>query len=218
MAITKRLAEDINLGRGGSYSDSRDGIKHQVWDTRNFAATVTDYTFFNQPIGASWNGGSKTLNETNLNNTSQFPNGQTFLAKKMWVKAISNFDTTEATASLFVQDYITVLQNSVFELVIAGREFDFQCHGSQFLPSISISGNNAVTVNQASYGNLMASGCVSFGDAPIFIDQLVTFSVKHRLGSGIAAVNTIANVSTARLNGAESYLQVVLEGTLTRAK
>lgn len=218
MSLTPQMQQDINLGRGGSYSRSRDAIVHQIWDTRDFAATPTNYTFFRQQLGASWNGVNKTVNETNLEQSGQFPNGQTFLAKRMGIKWATAYDSTQTNAAAVAQACINVLQNSVFEISIRGRAFDFQVHGSQFTPAIAISSATSADIGNANYGQYVSSGIVSLGDAPIFIDQLVGFEVTQTFGSPIGTVDSVLDADLAILNADEAYLKVFLEGTLTRAK
>jgi hypothetical protein len=229
MSITKSAQDMIGLGRGGSYSTSRDALKHQVWDTRYFAATPSDNTFFVQPIGSAWRVGSKTKVETNLADSGKFPNGQTFLITRMGVALISEYEVglTTATswpnASLIAQAYTNVMQNSVFEVRIAGREYDFQIHGRQFLPSLSINGYNAGTAGSvARVGDTLVSGWVKLAPSPIFIDELVSFQVAQICDNAdttnIKATGKPLNNSFLWLNNYYCTLQVCLEGFLTRAK
>lgn len=223
MALTKTTRNMIGLGAGGSYSTARDAIAHQVWDQRFFAATISDTTLFTQPIGAPWRVGLKTKNETNMQDSGKLPNGQTFLVTRMGVGLISAYDVGAASlpnAALLAQAFVNVMQSSVFELRIAGREYDFQIHGSKFLPQLMVSGMNAVSSNGVvRVGDQIASGWVKISPSPIFIDELVTFNVAHLLGNPdtVVVANTL-NHSTALLNAAYSSMIVTLEGLLTRAK
>ena len=234
MAITKTAKNMIQLGAGGSYSTARDAIRHQIWDTRDFGASgatsVTDATFFTQPIGAPWRVGSKTKSETNLLDSGKLPNGQTFLITRIGVALISNYDclatgtaTGWANASLMAQAYVDVMQNSVFEVRVAGREFDFQVHGRQFLPGLCINGYNAGTAGSvARIGDTIVGGWIKLDPSPIFLDELVSFNVTQLVNAADttnvkATSKTLVNAYTW-LASYYCYLQVCLEGMLTRAK
>lgn len=232
MAITKTAGNMIRLGRGGSYSNARDAIKHQIWDTRYFDATPSDNTFFAQPIGAQWRVGSKTKNETNLQDSGKLPNGQTFLITRMGIALISAYDVGTtcsqsaapvANAALVAQAYINIMQSSIFEIRIAGREYDFQVHGRQFLPGLCINGYNAATAGSvARIGDTIVNGWIKLDPSPIFLDELVSFNVAHLVQN---ADTTYINVSGKPLynsflwlNTFKCTLQLTLEGLLTRAK
>jgi len=218
MAITEGAVRDIALGKGGSYSLSRDVLKHTIWDTRYFtAATLNNFTFFTQPIGAPWRGGNKTKNETNLLDSGKLPNGQTFLVKRIGIGLIVPIPSTNTNTPFVVQAFTNLMQSSTWQIRIAGREFDFECHGRQFLASVMVSGANATNFSYRA-GDTIASGWISLNDTPIFIDQLVTFSVQMDLGNPDGAVVTLLQSDATTLNGLYATLQCSLEGTLTRAK
>jgi len=236
MAITRTAKNMIQLGAGGSYSNARDAIKHQIWDTRYFGAvgtaptSVSDATFFSQPIGAQWRVGSKTKNETNLQDSGKLPNGQTFLITRIGVALISAYDVTSTTvapatanASLIAQAYVNVMQSSIFEIRIAGREYDFQIHGRQFLPSLCINGYNSGTAGSvARVGDTIVNGWVKLEPSPIFLDELVSFNVAQLVqNADTTNVNTSGKSlvnSFLWLNAYACTMQVCLEGFLTRAK
>jgi hypothetical protein len=229
MAITKTARNMIQLGAGGSYSTARDAIRHQVWDTRYFASSPSDQTYFTQPIGAPWRVGSKTKNETNMLDSGKLPNGQTLLLTRIGVALISAYDTGDlsaaswANASILAQAYVNIMQSSVFEIRIAGREFDFQIHGRQFLPALCINGYNAGTAGSvARIGDTIVNGWVKLEPSPIFLDELVSFNVTQLVNNGdttnIMASGKPLNNAFLWLNNNYSTMQVVLEGFLTRAK
>lgn len=229
MAITKTAKNMIQLGAGGSYSTARDAIRHQIWDTRYFAATPSDNTYFVQPIGATWRVGSKTKNETNMLDSGKLPNGQTFLITRMGVSLISAYDVGLTTAvawpnaSLVAQAYTNIMQSSVFEVRIAGREYDFQIHGRQFLPALCINGYNAGTAGSvARVGDTIVSGWVKLDPSPIFLDELVAFQVAQLCSNAdttnIMAAGKPLNNSFLWLSNYYCTMQVTLEGFLTRAK
>lgn len=229
MAITKTARNMIQLGAGGSYSTARDAIRHQLWDTRYFSASPSENTYFVQPYGAPWRVGTKTKVETNMSDSGKLPNGQTFLITRVGVQLISAYDTgaTNASswpnASLLAQAYVNIMQCSVFEIRVAGREFDFQIHGGQFLPSLCINGYNAGTAGSvARVGDTIVSGWVKLDPSPIFLDELVSFNVNQLVDN---ADTTNIKATSKPLNNAFAWLayyyctmKVTLEGFLTRAK
>lgn len=219
MALTKGAVNDIQLGKGGSYSSSRDVLKHQLWDTRTFGETISSFTFFSQPYGSPWKTiFSKTTNETNLADAGKLPNGQTFLIKRMGIGLICPLEATATNGSDLAQAFINLIQSSYFEIKLAGREFDYQVHGRQFLPAIAINAENASNFFSMRVGDFVASGWVSLDNTPIFVDQLVNFNVVHHLANPDTAIDAILDANSSLLKGAYGTMQITLEGTLTRAK
>lgn len=229
MALTKTASNMIRLGAGGTYSNARDAIRHQIWDTRIFSAAPSDNTFFSQPIGAPWRGsGTKTKVETNLTDSGKLPNGQTILVTRISIALLSQYEvgstgnTTFPNASILAQSYVNVMQNSVFEIRVAGREFDFQVHGRQFLPSLCLNGSNAATLSSSRHGDTIVSGWIKLDPSPIFLDELVSFQVTQLVTNGdVTNINASAKPlynSCAWLAANYVTMQVCLEGFLTRAK
>lgn len=209
----------LGLARGGTYSTARDALKHRVYDTRFFAAVAGDATMFLQPIGAPWRAGNKTLTETNMRSAGQLPNGQVLLVTRMGVQMISFFDATAAAnPEVLAQCFIDVMHSSVFEIKIEGREFDYQIHGSEFIPALAVTGNTGAVNITHRVGDFWATGWSKLDPTPIIIDQLISFSVIHRLGNPDPAIVTVLNNATTALLAANSVMQVTLEGLLTRAK
>jgi hypothetical protein len=217
MALTQQNANDIAMGQGGSYSASRDVQKHFIWDTRFFGTTISDFVYFSQPINAAWGGTGFTKGriETNFTDSGKLPNGQTFLAKKIRVALLSFLGTAATNGAVVVQAFVNLIQSSMFQLKIPGREFDMQIPGSIFVPTISV---DTITTVGTRKGDLIASGIVNFSDSPIFIDQLVGFTVEQYVANADTNVITILNADCVVLNGANCKMLVALEGTLTRAK
>lgn len=218
MAITNGALEAIALGKGGSYSLSRDVIKHTLYDTAIFGTTATDRTFFTTQIGTAFGAGAKTINETNMLDSGKLPNGQTFLIQRIGVSFVSAMAVASTNPEAQVQAFNNLMQGTVIEIRIAGREFDFQAPGCVFVPSVAMSANTGAANIGYRSGDTIASGVISLGVTPIFIDQLVTFSVVARMGSGLPAIQTILNANATLLNGVSSALRIKLEGVLTRAK
>ena len=216
--LTKQAFEFIKLGSGGTYSLARDAIKHNLWDTRFFGAAIADNTFYSQPLGAPWRAGNKTLNETNLTDSGKLPNGQTFLVTHISLGLQTYTTTGNTTGHEVPRAFINLLMSSVFEIKVAGRDFDFQIHGSQFLPRpIAVSGQLATNA-PVRLGDSIGSGIVALNPAPIFLDQLVSFSVVQRILNADPAVLAILTADSSVLLGVYATMNVVLIGFLTRAK
>lgn len=218
--LTKQAVEYIKLGSGGSYSLSRDAIKHRLWDTRQFGTTASDTTFFQTPNGATWRaGGNKSTNETNIFDSGKLPNGQTFLINRLSVGLIVPVAAASEDCAELGRAFNNLLQSSYFEIVIQGRAFDYQIHGSELLPRpMSLYGNTAATVNAIRIGDMLASGWSKLDPAPIFVDTLVSFSVNHRLGNPDARVKALLDADATLLDGVYASMICTLEGFLTRAK
>jgi hypothetical protein len=219
MSLTNRAAQLIELGRGGSYSVSRDAIKHTIYDTQIIPATVQDYTFFSQPVGSAFGAGVKSVNETNLYDNGKLPNGQTFLAMRFGIALISHSAAAAVDGATVTQAFTNIVQSSIFDIKLQGREFDSRVHGSQLTPAIAVSTISAVTVNQHGAGQYLASGWFNLDPSPIFIDQMVSFSVQRTTSTiGIAAVAAILLANFALMSTNNCWFHVRLEGFLTRAK
>ena len=222
-AITEQALNDIMMGKDGTYSPTeRDVLRHQIWDTRFFAATPTNAQFFVQPIGAPWRAGTaKTTNETNLAQTGQLPAGQTMLVKKVTVRCISFDALDEADPEDVAQAFYNVLHSSVFELKVASREFEQQWHGSQFLPAVAISGSSTVN-HHIRVGDLIGTGSLNLEPTPVFLGSQVSFNVTHTLGNpdvtNIQGTGLPLTTACAKLLNVFAVMQIILEGTLTRAK
>lgn len=217
--LTKQAVEYIKLGSGGSYSLSRDAIKHRLWDTRQFGTTASDHVFFQQPNGAPWRVGNKSTNETNIFDSGKLPNGQTFLVNRMSVGLVCPVETTTTTSADLARAFNNILQSSYFEIIIQGRAFDYQIHGSEFLPRpMSLISDTAATVNTTRIGDMLSSGWSKLDPAPIFIDTLVSFQVTHRLGNPDTRVKAILDADAALLDAVYASMICTLEGFLTRAK
>jgi hypothetical protein len=226
--ITRGAADDLALGANGSYSNEGNALQHTLYDTARFSNTTMPATtnFFTQPIGAAYGaGGVKTLIETNLQDPGKLPNGQTFLIKEMSIVLKLNMPTTavqfvagEARGiENLLNGYYTMQENSTWEIKIAGREFDFQLPGSEFIPCIHAVGASSSSTRSAVRlcGDVLTSGWVKLRSTPIPIGQLVTFQVRHLCGS----VNSqaILNAATTMMFAQAAEYQVRLRGMLTRS-
>ncbi len=216
--LTKGALENIKLGQGGSYSLSRDAISHRIWDSRPLGTTISDFTYFAQPVGAPWAyANNKTTNETNVYDSGKLPNGQTFLVNKFAVacRFLSAATPDAATASAMTA-FSSIIENSVFEITLQGRAFDFQLHGRQLLAT-PLAATYALASN-GRLGDMITSGWVRLDPTPIFLDQLVSFAVKQTVQNPVPALTTILNASSTFLSGYYANMMVILDGFLTRAK
>lgn len=215
--LTPQAQELLRLQMGGSYSMVRNAVRHRVYDTRFFAATVSDATLFVQQIGQPWRTGLKTITETNMFDSGKLPNGQTMIFTDISVKFLAFPALTATNVEDLAQAYVNIMQSSVFQIKIQGREWDAQIHGAEFVPAISVNGT-ASAANNHRVGDMIASGIVKLLPTPIVIDSMVGFSVEHRLGNPDTTVLAVVNASTAALNTSGSLIQVSLGGLLTRAQ
>jgi hypothetical protein len=221
-AVTQGAVNDINLLKGGSYSASRDIIKHRIWDERYIDGTVSDHTFFVNQIGSNWKVGfQKTIIETNMTESGRLPTMQTFIGKRMGVALISPLTTDTAVSEQVVQAYYNILQSSVFEFSVAGRAFDAQIHGREFLSPVAVAGaGNTDTAAQSPtrYGDLIASGWTSLDAYPFVIDNQINFSVLQRFSNPDTTMLPRLTASSTLLKNQYCVLQVTIEGVLSRAK
>jgi len=220
--ITKKAAEDLQLGKNGSYSNEGNVLQHVLYDNMDFqdATLRAETTFFSIPFGGVYMGGNKTLSETNLREVGKLPNGQTFLVKEISFSLVPTIVGTDVDANTILAAYLNILQASTIEFKIAGREFDFQAPGSVFLCPIHVAARNTVvtaTDRNVNVGDYISSGWIKLSATPIPIGQLVSFNVIMRSGSAVAANVTILNTASDVLDTQEAQIQCRLRGILTRA-
>lgn len=217
--ITKQAAQDLQLGKNGSYSNEGNVLQHVVYDNMNFAATTLrqETTFFSVPIGGAYMGGQKTVTETNLREVGKLPNGQTFLIKEISFALIPGIVGADTDVNTVLAAYYNIMQNSVFEIKIAGREYDFQTPGSVFLNPVQVSGLNSAANGAVPGGDFISTGWVKLNSTPIPVGQLVSFNVIQRSQSGVAAIAAILNTASDALNTQNAQIQCRLRGILTRA-
>lgn len=215
--LTQQAVRDLALAKAGSYSNAGDVIEHTLYDTRYFNTTISDGNFFVQPIGAAWRSGIKSITETNMSDSGKLPTGQSFLVQRVGVSFQSYLAAAATDAEIVAQAFYNIMQSSVFELRIAGREFDLQVPGSSFVPAIPITGTGS-TVGINRIGDTISSGYVKLVRIPIPIGNQVNFQVIQRLGNPDSNVLTVLNAAATELNGNYSTMQVKLEGALQRRK
>ena len=218
--ITAQVAKDLQLGKNGSYSNEGNVLQHTLYDTERFAATTARPTtnFFTVPQGqANTAGQAKTLTETNMTDPGKLPNGQTYLVKEVLANLMANVVGADVDVNTVLAAYYNLMQNSVFEIKIAGREFDLQKPGSVFLPHNPVSGLVSAINAAPVQSSFISTGVVRLNATPIPIGQLVSFSMVQRTGSGTAALTTIINTASDVLATQVAQLQMHLVGILTRA-
>lgn len=222
-AVASGIAQDLQWVKQGSYSQvSGDVLDHVLYDEVLFQATTAraSTSFFTTPIGGAFGAVTKTKQETNMSDPGKLPAGQGFVIKEFGIFMPTINVTADNDAAAIMQAFVNVIGFSVFEIAIAGREFDLQIPGSMFLPAMMNRSNGVViaaTSLNAYSGEYLASGWFKLA-APIILGELVSFSVKHLVGSAVAANQTILNTASDVLATQVSPLQLKLRGTLVRSK
>jgi len=209
---------DVNLIRQGSYQGASDVQDHYWFDTLPFEpSTISNIRFFSGPISPS-----KTIQETNLQDAGKFPTGQSFVLNAFQPHLLAKFDeATPEKASQVVTDYYTVLEESLIEIVIAGREFDFQGPGSVWLPSVSIAQQTeaaAVGITETRVGDFNHRNWLPM-KTPITIGELVSFQLRQTINVAdaqvAAALGRLSDTSSGKL---AAKLRWTFRGTLERLK
>lgn len=218
--ITKSAADAMQLGKNGSYSNEGNILQHTLYDTETFAATTArpTTTFFTVPQGQpNTAGNAKTLTETNMSSAGQLPNGQTMLIKKVSLFGLLNLVGADVDQNTVYSALYNLISNSVFEVKVAGREFDLQVPGTKFLPKFPGAALNSAANGAAPQSTYINTGSINLNATPIVIGQLVSFSMIQRTGSGTAALTAIVNTASNVLATQLAQLQPHFDGILTRA-
>lgn len=220
---TQGVMRDLALVKQGSYSQvAGDVLDHVLHDYTRFAATTVraTTTFFSVPIGGTFGDGTKGKPETNLIDPGKLPSGQGFLIKEIGIKAKLFQGATDVDTAILLNALINIINASVFEIRIAGREFDLQVPGAIFTPSLAAVGRATMvdaTDRVVTYGQLAASGWVKLA-TPIAIGELVSFNVTQITGSADASTAAILSTASDVLATQEAEMGVLLKGTLVRSK
>lgn len=221
--VQSGLMTDLQRVKAGSYSQvSGDVLDHVLYDSVLFAATTArpSTSFFTTPIGGSFGTVSKTLQETNMTDPGKLPAGQGFVIKEIGFAFPAIIGPTDTDTTTIVTAITNILQFSVFEIRLPGRQFDLQFPGTRLLPPIMTRTNGvivAATNLTVQTGDFLASGTIKLA-APIILGELVSFSVVQQLGSAVAANTTILNTASDVLATQVAPLQLQLRGTLVRSK
>ena len=217
--ISRDAANALQLGKNGSYSNEGNVLQHVLYDNMDFQdATVrAETTFFSIPIGGAYMGVNKTLIETNMREVGKLPNGQTFLIKEIGFALIPILVGADADVNTINSAYINIMQNSTFEIKVAGREYDWQGPGTVFLNPMQSAALNSAANGAPQQGAYISTGWIKLSSTPIPIGQMVTFSVIMRTGAAVAANLAILNTASDVLDTQEAQMQCRLRGILTRA-
>jgi len=220
--IPRGAARDLALMSRGSYGNSGDVQDHTLFDQLLFqdATVASQRTFFTTPIGGAYGAGVKTFIETNMQDPGKLPNSQSFLIKQISLAFIPFFAAADVDGIAVMQAATGIIQGSVFEVRIAGRDFDMQKPGAEFLPGFYAHVRSTIvdaTDRPMRTGDVIQSGWLKF-ETPIPLGEMVSFNVTQRTGSAIAALVTILDAYSELLNTQNAALQVRLRGTLTRSK
>ncbi len=220
--IPRGAARDLALMSRGSYGNSGDVQDHTLFDQLLFQATTVaaSRTFFTTPIGGAYGAGVKTFIETNMQDPGKLPNSQSFLIKQISVAFIPMFVQADVDGASILSSVINILQASLFEVKIAGREFDSQKPGAEFIPGFFAAMRTTIvdaTDEAMRVGDVIQSGWIKY-ETPIPLGELVSFNVTQRTGSAVAALVTILDTASNLLAAQNAALQVRLRGTLTRSK
>jgi len=217
--ITRSAAEDLQLGKFGSYSNEGNVLQHVLFDNLDFndATVRAEGSFFQKPIGSTYMSGTKTNAQTNLFDAGKLPNAQTFIVKEMGISLIAAVAGADTDAKAVVAAFTNIMQSSKFELKIAGREYDLQVPGSVFLPSVFVQGADVEGDGVNVGGAFISTGWVKLSATPVVIGNMVTFSVNMSTNTSSSALHAILNTASDILNTQNAQLQCRLRGVLTRS-
>lgn len=218
----KSAVDAAAFAQQGSYGTSGDILDHVLFDSLPFAATTVraQSTFFSVPVGGAFGAGTKTQVETNMALQGQLPRTQNLIVKAWSIALVGMVVGADLDATTVVSAFTNIVQGSVFELHLAGREFDTQVPGTVFLPSVYVNARTTIvdaTDRTFGTGSIVTSGWMSL-DIPVTIESSANFSVIQRTGSAIAALVTLLNTASDVLATQNAALQVRLKGWLTRGK
>lgn len=207
--LKRGTRQDAGLIRQGSYQGSSDIQDHYWFDTLPFqASNISLYNFFTSPISAT-----KVSQQTNLQDAGKFPTGQSFVTNALGFRLVASDGSDVAVTSKNIADFYTVMENSNVEVIIAGREFDFQAPASIFLPAVSVADGDATNTSSLRVGDFNSRNWLPL-KTPITISELVSFKVAFTVNNANAKVATALTDLLA--GGVE--LRWVLRGTLERLK
>lgn len=107
------------------------------FDTLDFLRLQQQYGFFTQGIGSN----GKSRFDTNMVTGSVFPLGRNVVVKGIGFHFMFAEIGPEAPVNYAaqIQAFYTVMENSYLEVVIQGRQFEFQAPGTYWLPEIALS-------------------------------------------------------------------------------
>lgn len=192
--INQQTADLLAQLKSGTYGTSGDVIYHTLYDTVKVAGgTILTQEFFTTPIGAIIGGTPKSKAKTNLRDTGKLPAGQAFIAQKIRLGFVNAYTTPEGAIDNIATFYNVLAQTNV-EIQIVGREFEFQCQGSLFIPNVANTGHFPTpTLATFRAGDYFSNGSVKL-ITPVIFSELVSFKVVMTFdpsaSGGLTALNT----------------------------
>lgn len=185
-----------------------------VFDTLSFTANQAQYQFFTQGVGAN----GKTRFDTNMVTGSQFPLGRNVVVKGIGFHLV--FNSVATTLAQQVQALYYILENSFVDVVIQGRQFEFQAPGSMWLPEVAMSSlytaastSADVTAASQRIGDYIKHGGFNLS-IPITLQNLVPFELDWNVNvqdSGVADALTVLAPNEQRAAKMRWHLKATLE-------
>jgi hypothetical protein len=178
----------------GSYQGSRDTNDLLVWDTLAVSTTLQEYDFFTQPIGSGST--PKTRQSTNMIDTGKMPFGQDVVVKAIGFHYVPKL--VDVTLPKRVQAFYTVMEESLVQFQIIGREFEFEASGDTWLPCIAISSDLGVATTATTYariGDFQYHGWYVLKQ-PIPVTMLVSFRLKWLVDTSATLVSAALTTLT----------------------
>lgn len=201
--MTQAQYNQVIQARQGSYNEaSAQWISHELYDTLVIPATANTLSFFQVPIG-----GVKGLTKTNMKQGGQLPVNQNFRFNAVEISFINEVGGAAADLDTNAEAAIEVLQNTAWQFVIDGREYDLQFAGAALLPAMM---HFSAANISASAGRMTSKGEYKIG-AKINLGGLTSFGMNVNFTNNAAVVARLAV-----LNAAGCELQVRLSGELLR--
>lgn len=211
--VTKKAVRAAKLMQGGSYGKARDIISHVIYDTLPIVSSTPNMRFFSSPQGTS-----KSQQQTNLTDAGKLPTGQEMTIEYLRPHWILNPDAAPEYQATLLASAIKVMQESLVELVIVGRDFELQLPGSYFLPSFmaidQVASASTNTFSSSRVGDFLAPQAYKL-DIPIVLEAQANFYLKFEADTGATGVSTAL---TALAGTAVSKLRWEMKGVLKRAK
>jgi len=214
--------------QNGTYSgQAGDLLAHTLFDTAVFqvgAKTQQSTKLFTVPQGQSTPGWgttayTKDATWTNMTDSGKLPAGQKFLARAIRFDLV--IPTIALHSSAALQAFYRVMQSSRFRIAVAGREFDWECPGSMFLPAVPM------VVDTATAGRTINNG-VYFGAPKIGLETAialtdangapVNFSLEHYIATSDAGMTAALDTLGGTAAATEFRLRANLLGNLVRLK
>jgi hypothetical protein len=219
--VPKGIADDLAMMGKGSYGNSADILSHHLYDTIVFPTTFPNngLVFFQKQIGGQYGiagASSKQIFETNMLDSGKLPSKQNFIAKRIRMDLISFIEDGVYDIMEVVTAFKVLLRSSVWEVHVAGREFDWQAPGTVFGTSIQEFNQTAnATYSPARIGDYNHHCWVGI-PAPIVLEEQISFDVTVKFGASESG--TIITDAATILATQKAAMRVTFGGTLVRSK